>query len=220
MLRWLQLRLAPYSLIGGSFLIQELLRLSYKSPLSVLSSTWLSQQLLWKPYTHPFIPTAQLWSSTIQFFRLILHTLRNLSIKIVGSPTLWWSLLLSRIPETLGARISWPKFLLANEKVVCRRTECLVSFKANSQPMDYRGETFKGISEKGKREKQGVYVRAKNLLGEQESESIFPGHPLFPLQHPISPKQDNVSGQLQTDVGVPSHLVLTLHKTYTQSLKT
>ena len=51
--------------------------------------------------------------------------------------------------------------------------------------MDYRGETFKGISEKGEREKQGVYVRAKNLLGEQESESIFPGHPLFPLQHPI-----------------------------------
>lgn len=40
---------------------------------------------------------------------------------------------------------------------------------ASSQPADYRGETLEGIRE-GRRAKPGAYVRAKQLLGEQDPE--------------------------------------------------
>lgn len=83
--------------------------------------------------------------------------------------------------------------------------------------MDYRAERLKWIWEKEEREKQGVYVGIKEWLGEQESESIFPGT-LFPWQWPISPKQANVSGQLQTEEDIPFSSSATLHEIYIWSL--
>ena len=186
--------------LGGSFLIQELLRLSSISSLSVPSPAWFNQQLRQSLTLTP--ANLQLHAGLIQFSSLgwfspplgvlVIAFALRISISVPNhsnNPSCFHSLqkLLER--GYYNPRSSWPL-----EKLMWRGIECWKSFKANSQSMDYRGERLEMIWEKGERETRSICEGRRVVYYEQHSKSILPGHTLFPWQQPISPKQDNVSG--------------------------